>query len=205
MRSRHTFIILLIINSLLILALFGAAYGIDQLLTTQSKTLAAQRLQTQTLDAQSSALVKAKKDVKQYQDLANIASSIVPQDKDQAQTVREIVNIAAANGVKLGTISFPTSTLGQAANGLPTTSQSVGSQARSQLTPVKGIPGVYSLEIVVQSDTNNPVPYGKFTSFLTALEHNRRTALVSNLNLNPDSKNSSNVGFSLTLDEYIKP
>jgi hypothetical protein len=41
--------------------------------------------------------------------------------------------------------------------------------------------------------------------FLKGLENNRRTALVSDITITPDSKNSSNVSFNLTLDEYIKP
>jgi hypothetical protein len=71
--------------------------------------------------------------------------------------------------------------------------------------PVVGIPGVYYLQITVQSNGSQTVPYNKFISFLDALEHNRRTALVSAIALTPDSKNSNNVGFNLTLDEYIKP
>jgi hypothetical protein len=64
---------------------------------------------------------------------------------------------------------------------------------------------VYYLQITVQSNGSQTVPYNKFISFLDALEHNRRTALVSSIALTPDSKNSNNVGFNLTLDEYIKP
>jgi hypothetical protein len=197
MSSKQTFFLLVAVNCLLVLGIFGAAYQIDQLLTKQSDKLVSQRLQIQSLDAQNSALSKAKRDITQYQSLADIAKSIVPQDKSQAQTVREIVNIASANGIKLGSITFPTSTLGS------TTGSS--SIALSQLTPVKGISGVYSLEVIIQSDPKSPVPYSKVISFLSALEHNRRTALVSNLNLSPDANNANNLGFSITLDEYIKP
>lgn len=197
MNSKRTFFLLIGINCLLVVGVFVAAMQIDQLLTKKSQDLVNQRLEIQTLDAQNDALGKAKKDVAQYQSLADIAKSIVPQDKSQAQTVREIVNIAAANGIKLGSISFPSSSLGD------TTSDS--KLSLSQLEVVKGIPGVYSLQIIVQSDPNSPVPYDKVISFLGALEHNRRTALVSNLTLAPDSKNASNLSFTITLDEYIKP
>jgi hypothetical protein len=198
MNSKRTFYVLLGLNCLLVLGIFGAAYGIDQLLVAQSKKIVGQRLEIQTLDAQTAALGLAKKDVTKYTELAAIAKSIVPQDKDQAQTVREIVNIAAANGIKLGSVSFPSSTLGAKATG------SLSTLTLSQLTPVKGINGVYSLKVVVQSDTASPVPYSKFISFLAALEHNRRTALVSNITLTPDAKNPNNISFSLSLDEYIK-
>lgn len=197
MNSKRTFFLLIGINCLLVVGVFVAAMQIDQLLTKKSQDLVNQRLEIQTLDAQNDALGKAKKDVAQYQSLADIAKSIVPQDKSQAQTVREIVNIAAANGIKLGSISFPSSSLGD------TTSDS--KLSLSQLEVVKGIPGVYSLQVIIQSDPNSPVPYDKVISFLGALEHNRRTALVSNLTLAPDSKNASNLSFTITLDEYIKP
>jgi hypothetical protein len=71
--------------------------------------------------------------------------------------------------------------------------------------PVQGISGVSYLQVTVQSNGSSTVPYDKFIAFLNALEHNRRTALVSSIVLTPDSKNSNNVGFTLTLDEYIKP
>lgn len=203
MSSKQTFFALVGLNALLIAGIFGAAYGVDRLLVKQSHKLVSQRLEIQTLDSQTTALGKAKKDVAQYRNLADIAKSIVPQDKDQAQTVREIVNIAAANGIKLGSISFPTSTLGsKALSGTPSTTSTL---SLSQLTPVKGITGVYSLQVIVQSDTSSPVPYSRFLNFLSALEHNRRTALVSDITLTPDAKNSNNVTFNLTLDEYIKP
>lgn len=198
MTSKQTFYVLIGVNCLLILGIFGAAYGIDKVLSVQSGKLVTQRLEIDTLDAQTTALGKAKKDVAQYSPLANIAKSIVPQDKDQAQTVREIVKIAGDNGIVLGSVSFPSSTLGAATPG-------VTSKTPSQLAAVKGIPGVFSLQIIVQSNTGSPVPYNQFINFLSALEHNRRTALVSNITLTPDAKSASNVTFSLTLDEYIKP
>jgi hypothetical protein len=198
MKSKQTFFTLLAVNLLLVLAIFGAAYGVDKLLVAQSDKLVSQRLEIQTLDAQSAALAKAKKDVQKYQSLSTIAKGIVPQDKDQAQTVREIVKIAGDNGIKLGSISFPSSTLGTKTSG-------TSSLSLSQLKPVKGISGVYSLQISVQSDTVNSVPYNKFIDFLSALEHNRRTALVHDITLTPDAKNANNINFTISLDEYIKP
>lgn len=199
MNSKRVFWIQLAVLLLLVVAIFGAAYFVNGLIVKQSNILKAQRLQTQTLDAESTALAKAKKDIVKYKDLADIAKNIVPQDKDQAQTVREIVNIAASKGISIGSITFPTSSLGA----LPGAAAAKGGQ--SQLTPVKGLSGVYSLELNVQSRTGTAVPYDRFLAFLDALEHNRRTALVTSITLTPDSKNSNNVSFNITLDEYIKP
>jgi hypothetical protein len=200
MNSKRTFFVLCAVLALMVIGLFGVTYIANGMITKQAATLKSQRLQIQTLDAESSALAQAKKDVAKYAEIAQIAKTIVPQDKDQAQTVREIVNIAGRQGIGIGSITFPTSSLGNTP-GVATPSNA----SKSQLLPVKAIPGVYFLQITVQSNDSTTVPYDKFISFLDALEHNRRTALVSAITLTPDPKNTKNVSFTLTLDEYLKP
>lgn len=199
MTSKRTFILLSVGLVIGVVALFGATYEAQGLIVTQANKLRGQRLQIQTLDAEATALLNAKRDIKKYQGLSDIAQSIVPQDKDQALTVREIVAIAAKQGISIGSVTFPASSLG---GGIGTVTTNPN---QSQLLPVVGLPGVFYLQITVQSNGSQTVPYNKFIGFLDALEHNRRTALVSSIALTPDSKNSNNVGFNLTLDEYIKP
>jgi hypothetical protein len=186
---------------LLIGGLVVGAYGADQLLQAQSAQLVSNRLQTSVLAQEQTELIQAKQDVKKYQNLATIAQSIVPQDKDQAETVLQIVNIASENGVALASITFPSSSLGLQ-TGQPASSSSI---SLSQLTPVTGIPGVYDLQLVIQSDTANPVPYSNFIGFLSALENNRRTALISDVSIQPNAQDRNTLTFSLTLDEYVKP
>lgn len=202
MNSKRTFVGLLAANVVLVLVLFAGAYGIHSLLVDQKHKLVEKKTTLTALEAQNNGLKKAKKDIVNYSELGKIAKAVVPQDKDQAQTVRELVLIASRNGIKLSSITFPNSTLGSTTTpGTP----SVGNLALSQLTPVKGLNGVYSLEIVVQSDKASPVSYDRFIGFLQALENNRRTALVRTISLSPDTKDSSKLSFTLTLDEYIKP
>ena len=200
MTSKRLYFMLLSLIAGMVLVLIGGAYAADKVLIGGSKTLVHERLQTDVLDAEAQQLNKAKGDISKYHDLAAIAKSVVPQDKDQAQTVRQIVDIARANGIALSSITFPTSTLGTSGPGTASTNVSL-----SQLTPVKGISGVYDLQLTVASDANNPVPYSQFVNFLTALEHNRRTALISNIILQPNEKDRSTLSFTLDLDEYIKP
>jgi hypothetical protein len=176
-----------------LVVLFGGLYGADALLQKQSKELTAVKTRTTVLDQKQTQLTKAKADIIKYQTLGDIAKNIVPQDKDQAQTVREIVTIANNTGIKLGGITFPASTLGGTKAGI------------SQLLPVKDIAGVYSLDITVQSDPLSPVSYTKFISFLDALEHNRRTALVKGVSIQPDAINTSSLTFTLNISEYVKP
>lgn len=198
MKSKYVCYLMLGLIAILVIGLVGGAYGANALLTSQSKQLLHNRLQINVLAAEQTQLTKAKNDIKKYQELASIARSVVPQDKDQAQTVRQIVDIAAANRIMLSSITFPASTLG-------TTTTGAVQRNLSQLAPVAGIPGVYNLQLTVQSDTANPIPYAQCIAFLTALEHNRRTALVSSITLQPDAKNRSKLSFTLTLQEYIKP
>lgn len=197
MNSKTLYYIMLGGICVMLIGLVGGAYAADKLLTAESNTLVANRLDGDVLDEQQSELLRAKQEIKKYQELANIAKNIVPQDKDQAQTIRQIVSIANTNGVALSSITFPSSTLGAA--------DKKGAADLSQLSPVKDVAGVYSLQLTVQSDVTKPVPYSKFISFLDALEHNRRTALVQSITIQPDTKNRSNLSFALVLSEYIKP
>jgi hypothetical protein len=214
MNSRRLYWTLVALCWLALLALLGGTYELNNMLKSRAVTLTKERQQIAIMDAQETSLKKAKADIQKYQQLAATAKSIVPQDKDQAQTVREIVKLANQNGVDLGGFLFPASTLGATAPVLPSTSTSTGSTTpssavthkatQSQLTPVPGIPGVQSLQIIVNSDSQNTAPYSAFLSFLEALEQNRRTALVTSVTITPDPKVDGFISFTLTLEEYIK-
>jgi len=197
MSSKRLYFVLLGVIGLLVIGLIGGAYGVEQLLANQSRQLVDSRLQVAVLNQDQAELTKAKQDIEKYQDLATIAQSVVPQDKDQAQTIAQIVAIADANGVSLSSITFPSSTLG--------ISKITGKNDLSQLLPVKGVAGVYNLQLTVTSDSSKPVPYSKFITFLDALEHNRRTAEVSSISIQPNTNDRSTLSFSLVLQEYIKP
>lgn len=206
MTSKQLRWLLLGLLGLLFVALIAGTYKANLLLESQASTLVSLKAKDQALASEQQGLVKAKKDIKTYSDLESIAKAVVPQDKDQAEAVREIVNIAGTYNVSLSTISFPASTLGSSAV-LPTvtTSTSKTTTSLSQLQPVKNIPGVYQLQISITSDPAKPVAYEKFISFLSALEHNRRTAQVSAISIQPNTANRSLLSFTLTLNEYIKP
>jgi hypothetical protein len=193
MGAKRLYLLLRIGLGLAIILLLLSAYAANQLLKGQSEAVRETRLKNIVLEEKQRQLAKSKADIQKYQGLADIAKNIVPQDKDQAQTVREIVSIAEANGIKLGGITFPASSLGDKKSPL------------SQLKAEKGLPGVYALEITVQSDSSSPARFADFLTFLDALEHNRRTALVTGIAIQPDVADPSRLAFTLTLKEYIKP
>ncbi|MBC7546156.1 hypothetical protein H7171_00240 [Candidatus Saccharibacteria bacterium] len=215
MSSKRLYQLLLASSLLLTLAIFGAAYKINGILEDKSRNLVALKATSAGLDLQKASLVKAKKDIANYTDIYNIAKVVVPENKNQAEAVRQIVNLAGANGVKIGSITFPTSSLGTSpASGAGATSNTLATPrsttvdpraALSQLTPVLGAPGVYVLAISVNSDSKSPSSYPQLISFLAALEQNRSTAEVTTVNITPDSTMPDHFSFTLSLNAYIKP
>lgn len=191
--AKRLYIVLVIVMGLTFVLLILGAYMANMILATKAKSVEDARLVVMVLEEKQRQLAKARSDINKHQALADIARHIVPQDKDQAQTVREIVSIAERSGIKLGAITFPTSSLGDKKT------------QYSQLKPIKNLPGVLSLEITVQSESSSPPTFTGFLKFLDELEHNRRTALVTGISLTPDALNPNKLSFTLTLNEYIKP
>lgn len=215
MNSKRVYLLLIGCICLLTVGLIGGTYGANKLLVSHANTLNGLKAKSAALAKEQLSLNKARKDIKSYADLNTIAKSVVPEDKDQAEAVRQIVNIAATNGITLSNITFPASTLGGTATGAATTTTPSAASAAaaanspksklSQLQPVKNIAGVYALPITVETDATAPVPYSKFIAFLSALEHNRRTAQVINIAIQPNKDNPNLLSFTLELNEYIKP
>lgn len=185
----------------------------DGMLKKRADRLVNLKLEADVIEEQQRALILAKKDVEKYADLEAIAKQIVPQDKDQARAVREIVGIAEQAGVSIASVTFPTSNLGQkAAPVKPSTTESETSTAPkpvinplTQAKPVTGVSGLYELEINVASDPTRPATYTRLIDFLERLEQNRRTAQVGQISIQPDGQNRISLNFTLTVTVYIKP
>jgi hypothetical protein len=187
--------LLIAATAMLAIALFGSGMIANRILTNKSVQLSKLKAESQVTSDLQDVIKKDKADIAKYSDLNTIAQSVVPQDKDQAQTVSEIVKIANESKIaKLSSITFPASTLG-----------SPGSSSITQVTAVTGIPGVYLLPITITQDTSSAIPYSQFITFLQKLENNRRTSQVTAINIQPDSKTPQNISFTLTVNEYIKP
>ncbi len=223
MSARKVFYGLVVGNFLLCGLIVGAAILGNVVYKKQFAGLSELKARSQVLEQQSISLIKAKQDVEQYSELNDITKQIVPQDKDQARTVREIIKIAQESGVTLSSVSFEPSSLGDSRPSAPPSSEdsnsssdsssspqeaanspSATSKALTQVQPVSGIPGVFSLGITIQTDDNNAVSYEQFLTFLEKLESNRRTAHVGKISIVPES-GGANVTFSLTLNAFVKP
>lgn len=199
MKAKQLYYILLSCCCLAVLALVGTAYGANKLLGQQASKLSTLRADSDAASQEQSSLLKDRQDIAKYGELNVIAKSVVPQDKDQAQAVQEIVKIAADSGIpNLTSITFPSSTLGVTTSGAPKPGQ-------TQLVPVPGMTGVANLQITITQSASDTVPYKNFLAFLSGLEQNRRTAQVSSITVQPDAKQLSNVSFTLVVNEFIKP
>lgn len=200
MKAKQLYFLLVSTCVLLGFGFFGLAYATNKVLGSQAKRLSTLRADSDVVNTLEVSLARNKKDIQRYSDLNKIAETVVPQDKDQAEAVREIVKLASESGIpKLSSVTFPSSTLGTVGPGARTNAN------LTQLTPVKGLSGVYELQITITQDSSARVPYSSFITFLQKLEQNRRTAQVSAITVTPDQANHNQVGFTLTVSEYIKP
>lgn len=224
MSAKRVFYVLIIISFLLGGFIIGTAILGNIVFKKQFQKLSELKAKSQVLEQQSLSLIKAKQDIEQYSELDEIAKQIVPQDKDQARTVREINRVALESGITLSGISFEPSTLGDSRPVQSTpppestdgtsgsesnpqeaaTSPAATAKALTQVQPVSGIPGVYSLGVIIQTGEDNPVSYQQFLTFLEKLESNRRTAHVGRISIVPQD-GGANVTFSLTLNAFVKP
>ena len=209
MSAKRIFFMQLAALIVLVGLIIGAASAGNIILKTQSDKLVKLKVDKKVLEQQNLRLVQAKKDVEKYNELNQTARAIVPQDKDQAKTVREISTIASKNGIALKSIDFDTSTLGdakpvapKAAEGDTSPTATPAAPPLSQVKAVSGISGVYSLDIRVSSA--GEVPYESLIGFLEDLEQNRRTANVIKVDFDP-SDNGGGIKFVITLSAYIKP
>jgi len=200
MKAKQLYYVLSISLVLLFGGFLGVAYEANKLMSNQATKLSKLRGDSAVLDALQLSLVKNKQDIAKYSDLNTIAETIVPQDKDQAEAVREIVNLASQSGIpKLSSITFPTSSLGAT---VPTAKNNAN---LTQLTPVKGMAGVYQLQLTVSLAAADEVNYSQFTTFLSKLEQNRRTAQVIIITITPNPRDPNKVAFTLIINEFIKP
>lgn len=189
---------------LVVVALFGGSVYLGwKHLDKQTSKLSDLKVEASVLQDTQRSLAKAKKDIVTYADIEQVTKTVIPQEKDQARTVREIVKIANDNNIAIASIGFPASTLGsKPATGAGPSTATPGVNTQTQ--KVEGINNVEKLEIIVMSESAKPALYTDFIAFLSDLEKNRRTAQVTNISIQPVSDNRNRLSFSLNLNVYIK-
>jgi hypothetical protein len=185
----------------------------NNVLSQKNQKLTELKLENEVLARQKQDVATAKANLAKYDELNKIAEQIVPQDKDQAKTVREIVLFSQAAGINIKSISFPASSLGKAAAApakkpaegeKPAASSAPAAPPISQVLPVAGLKDVYELEIVLTSGTDTAT-FQSLTDFLKDLESNRRTSQVSRMTITPNNKDRNRLTFTINFKVYIKP
>ena len=211
MSPKQFFFVMIGALALLGLLGVGSVAMANDMLTKKNNKLSELKLENEVLEQQKTAILQAQKDIEKYADLEKLAKQIVPQDKDQARTVREVIALAAQSGIDISSITFPSSSLGQKAAPAAKPAEGESGSATpkattppvTQVTAVDGIPGVYRLDITVQ--TGDPATYAKLIAFLKSLEANRRTAQVVDLTITPSSSNRNFLSITMKVSVYVKP
>lgn len=206
MTSKRSFFVMLGCIALLVALFGGGVYLSNVLLKSESDKLVKVKLQDEVLEKRQEDLNKAKSDIEKYSELEDISKFIVPEDKDQAETIVEITNLAKQSDIELGSINFPKSELGQAAKkGAKGKTAQPTDNSKTQLTELPDIKGVYVMTITISNKENYPVSYRQIINFLSLLENNRRTAQVTSIGITPDSDNRNFNDFVISLDTYVRP
>lgn len=204
MNSKRFYFVLLACIVILAALFVGGAYQSTKLLQKEGDTLVKKKLEKTVLDKKIDNLHKSKRSLTELQNLSQLTSSIIPKDKDQARTIVEIDNLAKAANIKLGSIEFPASNLGNVTK-QGKKSNTVTDNTLTQLTELSDLKGVYVMDVTINSVSKSPVPYSRLIAFLEGLEKNRRTAQVVSVSITPDTDDINNVSFNIILQAYVKP
>lgn len=191
MNAKQLYFSLIGLCIVLVAGIAGSVYLGLNMLDEQSDQLKQAEIEREVIEIQELSLLRAFNEIEEFSELEAVARRIIPQEKDQARTVREIISIAQQSGANISSFSFPSSDLGDDAD--------IISQAR----PVAGMPGLFELEITIQ-DTNG-TGFNQFIAFLEGLEQNRRTSQVKSVIIDPDPDIRDLVEFSINLSVYIRP
>lgn len=202
MNSKRIFFGMLGLLVLLTGLVAGSVILGDKMMQKQSSKLVEVKLEDRLLQEQQTALIQASNDIKKYSTLQQIAQTIVPEDKDQARAVREIISYAQAANIPIDSVTFPSSSLGQV---VPKASSSTAATPLTQVNPVSGVSGLYEMPITVVSKLDSPIAFGQLVTFLASLENNRRTAQVVSIVITPSSLNPKLLTFTLIINVYLKP
>ncbi len=207
MTSKRVYFAMLAGIVLLVGLCAAGTYFANKLIVSEGSKLHELKLEDAVVDKQVTNLAQAKKDIAKYEELEAIAKAVVPQEKDQARTVLELVNLASESGINILSVQFPESELGVLAKGVKagTKNAKTVDSSTTQLTALDSPKGVYSMEITVQADQEDPVLFDQLIAYLQKLEKNRRTAQVSDIAITPSETNRREVTFSLTLTSFVKP
>lgn len=201
--------------AVLSLAFFVIAIAGLKVLGHESDSLVQLKVKSQKTQELLVNLEFAKKEVQKYAYFKDVAKTVIPDDKDQAEAVVELYKIANQSGIALQSIIFPASTLGKGGSAVASPQSATGAgataSALTQAKPVAGISGLYSLELTITPQSNiqqvppdKLVTFAKMQDFLRRIENNRRTAQITEVDIQPAGAGQS-FSFVMKINIFIKP
>lgn len=202
-----------------IVGCFSLTIFANNWLTTKSEKLVTLKLDTIELEKKQEAGTNAAKELKYYETTRILLEKIVPKSKDQAKAIGEFLNIATEVGVSIDTITFPSSELGTKSTAPAKVSTSASAAATdttaiTQAKPVANIPGLLGIEVglsQIKSKSINAgggISYKQLITFLEAVEKNRRTMQIKNLEVQPIKTPTGAISgyyLTLTINIFVKP
>lgn len=218
MTSKRLYYILLSTLLILIIGIGVSVYFGNKIMQDKANELKIIDLEDKVTTKKLSLLQNAKKELNDNKDLQATIDEALPKTKNQAEVVAELYQMAAQSNIKISSITFPSSTLGdkKASTGSASTD---GSSAQSstasntptsnststQTKPVPSVSGVNSVDVALTfaPTSGESIPYNNMLEFLSLVEQNRRTMLINTLQITPDLKNGG-VSFSVNLKLFVK-
>lgn len=201
MSSKRLFFVFIILVSGFLLLGGVIVSKSSSILGSEGEKLMSLKVEDKVLDMRLADLMKAKKNIDKYSELADITKQIVPEDKNQASVIAEIPLMAKMNGITISSIDFPQSSLGSKQKKSAKTKTDT---SKSQLVELPELKGVYVMSIDIGIAGDKPVTYDQILSFLKTLESNRKTAQVTNISISPN-KRSGFFDLQISIDTYVRP
>ncbi len=226
MSPKRLYFILIGLLVVITVGSFALTWEASKWLATRSQSTVELKLDILKLQQQQKIGLKAASELETYKQDVKYIAEVLPKRKDQVDALSQLTKIADENNITFGSISFPSSELGNAVakvaapvvdesakttTASPTTPAPAPKPTATQTKPVDGLPGVSSIQIslgeIAQKSSNKSLTYDQLLSVLRSIEQNRRTMQMTNISITPKKSTTDNsVLYQLTinLNIYIK-
>lgn len=185
MTPKRTFMAMLGVLAITLLAGFGAFYWSSQNLDKSAKDISALKAENDILDIRIAAVDSAQAKLNELSDIRKEIAEILPPEKIQSDIIAQILDIASDNNITLNGISFPSSA-------------DPKDFSLSQTEPLKGVGGVRFTTVTTDFTTS----FNSLLSFLNDIEKNQRLMQISNVNISPNANGS--LGINIGIQIYVK-
>lgn len=168
---------------------FGYYFFKEQLVAVGSDvgTLKAEQ---QTLKEQIKIYEDTKKKIEELDFVKELANSVLPISKEQANVVSELKNFVAQSGLTLQSITFT----GQDPKASVETTQT---EAVEGLTDVRVLPA----EVIIEAGAD----YGQILSLLRTIEKNQRKMQITDISLTPNRENKNTFSATtMSINIYLR-